>query len=175
MERGDRRRQRSDDRQVVGSPEPFETFYRREVRGVLAVTIGLTRRTGDAEDATQEAFFRAWRDWDRIGRLERPAAWVRRVALNLAIGRWRQVRAETRAVLRLRPNDVSPPADPVSDRFWAEVRALPRRQAQVVALTYVDDLDSDGVAAVLGISASTVRVHLARARVALAERLEVEE
>ncbi|HAX81746.1 MAG TPA: sigma-70 family RNA polymerase sigma factor, partial [Actinobacteria bacterium] len=49
------------------------------------------------------------------------------------------------------------------------------RQAQVVALTYVDDLDSEAVGAVLGISPATVRVHLARARATLAERLELEQ
>lgn len=142
---------------------------------MLAVTIGLTRRHWEAEDATQEAFLRAYRDWDRVGLMAHPGAWVRRVALNLAVGRWRRARSEARAVLRLTPDDEPPPPDPDTDRFWDEVRALPRRQAQVVALTYVDDLDSEGVADVLGISASTVRVHLARARTALAERLGVEE
>jgi RNA polymerase sigma factor (sigma-70 family) len=175
MERGGRRRGRSDDRQVVGAPGSFDAFYRREVRSVLAVTIGLTRRRWEAEEATQEAFFRAYRDWDRVGLMDRPGAWVRRVALNLAVGRWRRARAEARAVLRLAPADVPPPADPETDRFWGAVRALPARQAQVVALTYVEDLDSDGVAEVLGIAASTVRVHLARARATLAQRLEVEQ
>lgn len=143
---------------------------------MLAVTMGLTRRRGEAEEVTQEAFFRAWRDWDaKVGLMEHPGAWVRRVALNLAVGRWRRARAEARTVLRLHPGESPPPADPESDRFWDAVRALPRRQAQVVALTFVDDLDGNGVAEVLGIAPSTVRVHLARARVTLAERLGVGE
>jgi RNA polymerase sigma-70 factor, ECF subfamily len=175
MERGDRRRGRSGDRQVVGSPGSFEAFYRREVRGVLAVTISLTRRRWEAEDAAQEAFLRAYRDWEHVGRMDRPEAWVRRVALNLAVGRWRRARSEARALLRLAPPEATHDPEPETERFWDAVRSLPRRQAQVVALTYVEDLDDEGVGDVLGIAPSTVRVHLARARSALAERLEVEE
>jgi RNA polymerase sigma-70 factor (ECF subfamily) len=68
-----------------------------------------------------------------------------------------------------------PPPDPETARFWDEVRSLPDRQAQVVALTYVEDLDADTVGEILGIASSTVRVHLARARATLAKRLEVDQ
>ncbi|MDP2623460.1 MAG: sigma-70 family RNA polymerase sigma factor [Actinomycetota bacterium] len=176
MEREGRREERSDDRQVVGPPGSFDAFYRREVRAVLAVTMGLTRHRWEAEEVTQEAFYRAYRDWDRVGRMDHPGAWTRRVALNLAVGRWRRLKAEARAVMRLAPSrDEPPPPEPEADRFWDEVRALPDRQAQVVALTYVEDLDADAVGDILGIAASTVRVHLSRARATLARRLEVEE
>jgi len=138
--------------------------------------MGLTKRRSEAEEVTQEAFYRAYRDWDRVGRMAQPGAWTRRVALNLAVGRWRRIRSEARAVLRLAPATESPgPSDPVTDRFWDEVRALPARQAQVVALSYVEDLDADAVGEILGIAASTVRVHLSRARYTLARRLRVEE
>lgn len=176
MEREGRGDERSDDRQVVGPPSLFDDFYRREVRSVLAVTMGLTRRRGEAEEVTQEAFFRAYRDWDRVGRMDHPGAWTRRVALNLAVGRWRRFRTEARVLMRLAPSMEMPaPDEPESVRFWEAVRALPDRQAQVIALTYVEDLDAEAVGTILGISASTVRVHLSRARATLATRLEVDE
>lgn len=143
---------------------------------MLAVTMGLTRRRGEAEEVTQEAFYRAYRDWDRVGRMDHPGAWTRRVALNLAVGRWRRFRVEARALLRLTPAIEAPaPDEPESARFWEAVRALPDRQAQAIALTYVEDLDAESVGQILGISASTVRVHLSRARATLAKRLEVDE
>ena len=175
MRGDDRRRNRDDDLQVVGPPDLFEEFYTKEVKAVLALALGLTRRRWEAEDVTQEAFYRAFRDWDRVGHMDHRGAWVRRVALNLAVGRWRRMRAEARAALRLGIPASAEPPDPVSVRFWGAVRALPPRQAQVVALTYVDDLDSEAVGAVLGISPATVRVHLARARATLAERLELKQ
>ena len=54
------------------------------------------------------------------------------------------------------------------------VRALPKRQAQVVALLYVEELSSVEVAEVLGCSEATVRVHLHRAKKRLAERVDLE-
>jgi len=35
-----------------------------------------------AEELDQETFLVAYRDWDRISRLDNPRAWVRRVAIN---------------------------------------------------------------------------------------------
>jgi len=123
--RGDgRRRNRDDDLQVVGPPDLFEEFYTKEVKAVLALALGLTRRRWEAEDVTQEAFYRAFREWDRVGHMDHRGAWVRRVALNLAVGRWRRMRAEARAALRLGIPASSEPPDPVSVRFWAAVREV---------------------------------------------------
>jgi RNA polymerase sigma-70 factor (ECF subfamily) len=57
------------------------------------------------------------------------------------------------------------------ETFWAEVRKLPRRQAQVVALHYVYDLGLAEIARTLGCAEGTVKVHLSRGRAALSERL----
>ena len=161
------------DQRIAALPS-FEAFYRREARGVLAVALTATRRRWEAEEVVQEAFLRAYRDWESVGRMDRPEGWVRVVAMNLARGRWRRLRSEARALLRLVPRVEGPPADPVSARFWDAVRGLSHRQTQVVVLTYVEDLDSEAVGRVLGISPATVRVHLARAREKLAETLEAE-
>jgi RNA polymerase sigma-70 factor (ECF subfamily) len=155
---------------VVGAPGSFEDFYRAEVAGVLAVTMALTKRRSEAEDVTQEAFLRAWRDWASVGRMAYAGAWVRRVALNLAVSRWRRMGREAVAVLSLRrePASLDPGHDP---QLWAAVRSLSERQAQVVALTYVEDLDHNAVGRILGIAPSTVRVHLVDARKRLGEML----
>jgi RNA polymerase sigma-70 factor (ECF subfamily) len=58
-----------------------------------------------------------------------------------------------------------------SARFWGEVRRLPRRQAQAVALFYALDLPVTEVAATLGCAEGTVKVHLSRARAELSSRL----
>jgi DNA-directed RNA polymerase specialized sigma24 family protein len=58
------------------------------------------------------------------------------------------------------------PAD--TEHFWDEVRALPRRQAQTIALVYLEDLSIRDVARILGCSEPTARVHLARGRHRLA-------
>jgi RNA polymerase sigma-70 factor (ECF subfamily) len=53
--------------------------------------------------------------------------------------------------------------------FWQEVKKLPRRQREAVALHYVDDLRTEEIAEVMEISESSVRTHLQRGREALAD------
>ena len=63
----------------------------------------------------------------------------------------------------------------VEDEIWREVAALPKRQAQVIALMFVDDLTVSEIAAVLECEENTVRTHLRRARQSLATRLSLED
>jgi RNA polymerase sigma factor (sigma-70 family) len=59
----------------------------------------------------------------------------------------------------------------ISDQVWEAVRRLPRRQARVVALTYLDGLSRREVAEVLDCSDETVKTHLERGRARLARVL----
>lgn len=148
-------------------------FYRRELPGVLSLCYALTRRPAHAEEIAQEAFYRAYRDWERVGRMEHRNRWVRRVALNLCHSRLRRWGAEGRALLRVRPRRIAEPdLSPETAFYWDQVRALPARQAQVVALAYLEDRSTAEIADLLGITESTVRVHLARARATLATALD---
>lgn len=61
------------------------------------------------------------------------------------------------------------------DRIWSEVRRLPRRQMQVIALAYVEQLTPTEIAEVLMVSKKTVDVHMRRARATLSRRLELED
>jgi DNA-directed RNA polymerase specialized sigma24 family protein len=63
-------------------PEPFEVFYLREYPKVVGLLHGLLGSRLVAEELAQETFLVAYRDWDRISRLDNPRAWVRRVAIN---------------------------------------------------------------------------------------------
>jgi len=154
---------------VVRSLGDFGAFYRREYAAVSTLTMVLTRSRAAAEDITQDAFLRAHRDWERVGLFESPEGWVRRVATNLAVSRFRRLRSEAKAVLRLRPGATAPEMNPEAMEFWAEVRRLPPRQAQVIALHYVEDRSVDDIAETLGIASGSVKTHLHRARRALAK------
>jgi RNA polymerase sigma-70 factor, ECF subfamily len=54
------------------------------------------------------------------------------------------------------------------------VRALPQRQAQAVALYYLEDRSIAQTAVVLDCAEGTVRAHLVKARRTLARRLRLE-
>jgi len=162
---------------AVRIPRHFESFYRDQYSRVVAVCYALSGSQAAAEDVAQEAFIRAHRDWEMIGSYERPDAWVRRVATNLAFSRFRRLKAESRAVLRLAGNrqEITFDMTESDDELWSKVRALPRRQAQVVALHYVEDRAIADIANVLGIAEGSVKSALHKARTKLAERLSEEE
>jgi RNA polymerase sigma-70 factor (ECF subfamily) len=97
---------------------------------------------------------------------------VRRVVSNRAVSGLRRRLAEARALTRFanrRELPVELPTD--GEAFWTAVRRLPGRQAQVVALHYLEDRSVADIAAVLDISPDTVKVHLHRGRKALASAL----
>jgi RNA polymerase sigma-70 factor (sigma-E family) len=160
----------------VRLPGRFEHFYLEEYPRVVMLVYALSGSRAGAEDIAQEAFLRAYQNWERVGSYEHQAAWVRRVATNLATSGLRRRLLEARALARLagrREPALAPlPADNAD--FGRALRALPRRQAQAVALFYVEDLSIQQIAAVLGCAEGTVKAHLAKARHTLAKRLQLD-
>lgn len=152
--------------------ESFEGFYAREYSLLVAFAHAMTGSRAHAEDVAQEAMLAAYRRWDEVGRLDAPHAWVRRVCANLAVSFVRRRLVEARGLLRLRSrrSDVTA-LDDDDATFWAEVRRLPRRQAQCIVLSYVYGCSVSDVAQVLGCSDGTVKTHLTRGRSKLASRL----
>jgi RNA polymerase sigma-70 factor (ECF subfamily) len=150
----------------------FDAFYRKHFPGAVALAHALAGPHA-AEDIAQEAFWATFRKWED---LEHPERWLWRVIANRSRSALRRRYLEAGVLPRLRADAASVPdeASPDLEEFWAVVRALPKRQAQVVALLYVEELSTAEVAEVLGCSETTVRVHWHRARKRLAERFGVE-
>ena len=157
----------------------FRVFYDSHYGPVLAIAYALSGSWPAAEEAAQEAFLRAFRDWERVSTFERPDSWVRTVAANLARSWLRRLTAELRAVTRLSSRASHPHEDAqvpaVSQQVWAAVRSLPRRQAEVVVLHYLEDASVADVATTLGIAPGTVKAHLHHARKNLARKLDTVE
>jgi RNA polymerase sigma-70 factor, ECF subfamily len=162
---------------IHGSLESFKEFYATEYPAVVGLAYALSANRWVAEDLAQEAFLAAHRDWDRIAAYEQPGSWVRRVVANLSVSAFRRRLAEAKAHARLALGQASTLAELSAEdvEFWGAVRKLPRRQAQVVALHYLEDRPVAEIADVLGIATGTVKKHLHDGRRELARRLELEE
>ncbi|MFC6015482.1 RNA polymerase sigma factor [Plantactinospora solaniradicis] len=153
----------------------FEEFYAAHFH---SVTIQLFAYTGDmaaAQDVVQEAFCRALARWRRVATLDDPAAWVRRVAWNLATSRWRRARTATQFLRRQREERHVEPPSPDRVALAAALETLPPRQRRAVILYYLADLPVNEIARQDGVNESTVRSWLHRGRAALAARLTEEE
>lgn len=63
----------------------FEALCRREYPAVVRTAFLITSDREEAVDVAQEAFARAFQHWRKVSVMDRPGAWVQRVASNLAI------------------------------------------------------------------------------------------
>lgn len=152
--------------------EPFDAFYRREFPRLLVLARALVG-PASAEDVAQEALMAAYRRWHTIADLRSPAGYVRGICLHKATSMARRRTLERQLLGRILPRTqvVADDLPEDSARFWEEVRRLPRRQAQAVALHYALDMPVAEIAEVLACAEGTVKVHLHRARTALAASL----
>jgi RNA polymerase sigma-70 factor, ECF subfamily len=154
----------------------FDDFYRKEHRHVLGLAFVLTGNQWVAEDTAQEAFTAAFRRWAYIVAYDSPGAWVRRVTCNRAASVLRRRAREAKALMRLAGRTQAYiELDEGDEAFWQAVRRLPPRQAQAVALYYVEDYSVRQIADVLDCSEGTVKTHLSRARGAVARYLQLED
>ncbi|MFO7758575.1 MAG: RNA polymerase sigma factor [Roseovarius sp.] len=151
---------------------------------VMAHAWRLLGNRAEAEDVTQEAMLRLWKQapaW-RDGEAK-VTTWLYRVVANLCIDRQRRARGGT-----LTLDAIPEPADDrasvteaMQDRARAEalqaaLNALPARQRQAVVLRHIDGLSNPEIAEVMEITVEAVESLTARGKRALqamlAERKE---
>lgn len=158
-------------RSVDGPAPSFDEAFREEYPRVVRVVAPIVGSVEDAEALTQDAFVKAYTRWRRVGRYDRPGAWVQRVAIRDAV-RF----AERRR--RPMPEPLAPvdSADAVARTvdLHAALAGLPVKQRACVVLYYLADWPVTDVAEALGCKEATVRVHLHRARTALAVALDLD-
>jgi RNA polymerase sigma-70 factor, ECF subfamily len=144
----------------------FEAFFHAHERSIFAY---LWRMTGDeqaAYDLSQETFLRAWQRFARVAAYDKPAAWLFRVATNLALNsaQRRAIRERERdAVAPSLGGDASDPADQIAGADRTLQTLSPRRRA-VLILHDAAGLATAEVAEALGMRQGAVRMALSRAR-----------
>ena len=149
----------------------FDDFY---AANYADLTVQVHAYFGDlyeAQDVVQEAFCRALSRWRQISTYDDPAAWVRRVAWNLATSRWRRLRTIRAFHRRQRGERVVDGPGPEHIALVRALAMLPVAQRRAMVLRYLADLPVAEIAAREGVPEGTVRSWLHRGRVVLAEQL----
>jgi RNA polymerase sigma-70 factor (ECF subfamily) len=155
------------------STTTFTDLYASSYARLVGQVTIVTADRAAAEDAVQEAFGRLWKQWDLLSSYDKPEAWVRRVAVNVAVSRWRRLR-------RLRPlgdTDPTAPEDDAAGRYDMQcaLRKLPVKQRHALLLHHVVGLPVAEVAREMGAPPGTVKSWLFRGREALHRSLGIEE
>jgi RNA polymerase sigma-70 factor (ECF subfamily) len=136
----------------------FADFYTASYQRLLGQLFAVTGDLAEAENLLQEAYARAFARWAQVHAYDRPEAWVRRVALNLAL--W-----------RLGPPPVVPELSPELLDLHRALGTLPLGQRQVIVLHHLVGLPVEEVARELRVPTGTVKSRLTRGRRALAQVL----
>ena len=174
--RGTVRESETGDKSASAEGGGFDEFYRLEYAGVVRLAFALCGKFYLGEEIAEDAFVAAYRHWERVRTLDDPAAWVRRVATNGTISGFRRRMTELRTLSALIGRGRERASLPELDQeLWAAVRSLPARQAQVLALMYLEDLTAAQIGEVLGCGEETARTHARRGRATLAKRLGLQE
>ncbi len=168
------------DRLVARDPEAFETLVRLHGPRLLAVASRYLPRVPDAEDAVQDAFVNVVRFVGGFNRASAFETWLHRIVVNscLMILRTRRRHplltnadvltideriAPAHKAPRSRPDDVVAHAER-SGRLYASIRQLPTLQGCALLSRYRDGVGVPSIAHTFGVSRSTVRNWLQRAR-----------
>jgi RNA polymerase sigma-70 factor, ECF subfamily len=156
-----------------GVKEDFDRLYRSTYQRVFATLMLILRNPAAAEDATQEAYVRAFRAWAKWKQDAPAEAWIHRIALNVAFTQRRRERLfEISEVIRRlgRPAE-SDPTEINQPDLVRELRALPPKQAAVLVLRHLHGFTNREIAGALGIPERTVASRLAAAKTRLRDRL----
>ena len=161
--------------------EALEALVGQYATTLYRVAYSILRNPSDAEDAVQEAFLRVLRHREDLTEIRDHRVWLIRIVWNIVLDRKR------RAKTRPETDDVTELARVLpADGLTAEERAaaaqhhshvlgcveqLPAKEREVMMLSAFDELSSVEIASVLGITESSVRSRLFRARNLMADLL----
>jgi RNA polymerase sigma-70 factor, ECF subfamily len=147
----------------------FDSFFDDTWPRLQSQAYVLTGSHEQAQDLTQEALLRTWKNWGKVAALDNPEAWTRKVLHNLCVSSWRtsQRRRTTHEIPRVAEL-------PDSHLEIAHVmRSLPANQARALLLHDGLGMTSAEVATELGVPEGTVKSWLSRSRKVLADRLKL--
>lgn len=153
--------------------EELRRLYLNEYRSLVKLASLLLDDRGACEEVVQDAFVRTLVAWPGLRDHAKAPAFLRSAVLNAARSRMRRL-----SVVRRHPT--APPGSvDGADRelvehavVVSELRRLPARQREAVALRYYLDLSEADIAEAMGCSPGSVKTHLHRALATLATRLE---
>lgn len=163
----------------AASNRQFEGFIAEASDPLFRTGYLMTGDVRDAEDLVQETFLRVARRWNQVRAMDHPAAYARRILINLVL---RDADRRSRQKAELVPESawidaadrsaarVLRKIDDLAEFRWA-LAQLPARQRAVLVLRYWADLPVAEVAEILGCTAGTVKSTASRAAARLAETL----
>jgi RNA polymerase sigma-70 factor (sigma-E family) len=156
--------------------DDFRDFVTARSAALLRTAYLLAGDWATAEDLLQTALTKTYLAWKRLGQIEAVEPYARRVLVNTATSWWRR-RWHGERPTEFLPERAAPDRldeQLERDALWRHVKALPARQRAVLVLRFYEDMSEAQTAALLNISAGTVKSQTSRALGTLRQRLTAE-
>ena len=163
-----------------GRTEVVAELFRAHYRRLVGLAVLLVDDRSTAEDVVQDAFAGLYRRWPHLRDHHAAVAYLNRAVANGGREHLRRGRFASAGLRRMTPvseelasAESAAVADDEASRLWQGIRALPRRQRQVLVLRYYLDQSEAEIARTLSISPGSVKQHASRGLAALTARLEM--
>ena len=158
-----------------------ESLFAKHHTEIYAYLVRMLRDAELAADLTQDAFVKAYRNYDTLQKDENARAWLYQIAHRVALDELRR-----RKIVRMIPwTGESHGAAPSAERLAMDVRLsgpleralarIPERQRAALILAELHDLSGLELAEAMGVSHVAARAILTRARESLRRALAAEK
>jgi RNA polymerase sigma-70 factor (ECF subfamily) len=154
---------------LQGHSEAFATLVERYDRSVYHLAYRMLHHVEDARDATQEAFFKAFRSLHTFRPGAKFSTWIFAIAYHGCCDRLSRRKHDSGAEM---PDRADPSAGPEqqtiaadeAERLRTAIAQLPEKYRAVITLFHLQGRQYDEIADVLGLPMGTVKTHLFRAK-----------
>lgn len=158
-----------------------EALFTRHHGEIHAYLVRMLRDPDLAADLTQDAFVKAYRNYDTLEKSENARAWLYQIAHRVALDEIRR-----RKIIRMIPwSGEARGAAPSAERIALDLQlsgpleralaSIPERQRAALLLAEIHDLTGLELAAAMGVSHVAARAILTRARESLRRALAAEK
>ncbi len=160
----------------AGDQDAYYHIYRLYSRQMFNVSCRITATEEDAEDALQEAFISAFKNLDHYRGDATFGAWLKRIVVNKSINALKKRRHEL--ISDKEEWDVPEEGEESGymegltvERVKKAIEELPDGYRSVLSLYLLEGYDHQEIAEIMGISESTSKSQLNRAKTKLREKL----
>lgn len=155
-------------RVLAGDVEAFACLVDGHYDRCARIAVRILGNREDAEEALQDAFFRAFRALGDYEDRERFSAWLTRILVNQCRTVLARTRRREAVFLDVNLSDLDLPFDECSDRSaWRDVdhalARLPVEQREALVLRYADDLTYEEMSRITGAGESALKMRVQRA------------
>lgn len=168
--------------------EAFEVIVRRHMKDAYFIALGLVGNREDALELSQEAFYRAYKNFDKLNCKGKFFPWFYQILRNLCFSHLRKRRVrraeslddEDRPTLEAVGDDGFDPEmvaerNENKDRVWKAISRLDEKHREVIILRHFRNMSYDEMAKALFCNRGTVTSRLYYARKRLRDILEREK